>query len=308
MDTEYMIEYLLVNVFYVYLVFWYMNIFLGRLESVGWNAWLFCIVFYILNSGGQLLWHHPFINLGTSIGGIFLVSCLFEVPWLKRIMSVFMIYGICALCDILVATLVGDYVIGRMVGVEINIIEYLVMFCIVVVMKRYLQSGNIHIIFGKQLIAGTCVPLIIIVILLVLITNRIHTQRVVAVIAIGLLYMNLLVFYLYDNLNNEYEIQQRNQILEYAIYEYQNQMLIMDISQRKIDSLRHDFKHHIRALEGLATDGDHEKIISYIKNMRTFVQYEREYVRSGNKEMDSILNYFIQKAIDEGLVEHKINN
>ena len=58
----------------------------------------------------------------------------------------------------------------------------------------------------------------------------------------------------------------------------------------------------------MATNHENDEIIEYIKNMQMFMTNAKEYINSGNKGIDSILNYMLSRA-NKNLtkVEYKIN-
>ena len=79
-------------------------------------------------------------------------------------------------------------------------------------------------------------------------------------------------------------------------------------SEEKISALRHDMKHHLNELLIMAEKNNNQQIMDYIQNMQAFIENKREYSNSGNKEVDSILNYMLNRAqeiLDK--VEYKIS-
>ena len=77
---------------------------------------------------------------------------------------------------------------------------------------------------------------------------------------------------------------------------YENELEIMKKSYYNIRGLRHDMKHHMMELKFLVKKGAYDEILSYIDSMGIFMLNSDEYVDSGNKEIDSTLNYLLQKA------------
>ena len=122
--------------------------------------------------------------------------------------------------------------------------------------------------------------------------------------------MNMLIFYLYNALMDIYIKLEENVSFERKLESYANQLDVLMQSEEKISALRHDMKHHLNELLIMAKrNGDHNnEITDYIQNMQMFMENKSEYSNSGNKEVDSILNYMLNKAqavLEE--VEYKIN-
>lgn len=60
--------------------------------------------------------------------------------------------------------------------------------------------------------------------------------------------------------------------------------------------MRHDMKHHMNELKLLANKYNVVEIQDYIDRMEYFIHNPKEIVSSGNVEIDSVLNYMLQKA------------
>lgn len=66
----------------------------------------------------------------------------------------------------------------------------------------------------------------------------------------------------------------------------------MQQTEKKVQGLRHDIKHHARELSRLAKEERYEDILIYLRGMGEFMENPNEYVVSGNKELDAICNFF----------------
>lgn len=80
---------------------------------------------------------------------------------------------------------------------------------------------------------------------------------------------------------------------------YSNQMDVMKNSEEKVRGLRHDLKHHLNELMLLAEREDAGEIKEYIRHMDDFMTYSKEYVSSGNLDIDSLLNLMLDNAKKE---------
>lgn len=153
------------------------------------------------------------------------------------------------------------------------------------------------------------IPVISIVILFILLMNDLHNQIILVSVSAGILLINMLIFYLYNALMDIYIKLEENVLFERKLESYANQLDVLMQSEEKISALRHDMKHHLNELLIMAKrNEDHHEITAYIQNMQMFMENKGEYSNSGNKEVDSILNYMLNKAqevLEE--VEYKIN-
>ena len=77
---------------------------------------------------------------------------------------------------------------------------------------------------------------------------------------------------------------------------YSNQLDVLKNSEEKVRGLRHDLKHHLNELMYMAEHDQSSDIKAYIKSMDSFMTYSGEYVSSGNKDIDSLLNLMLDDA------------
>jgi len=77
---------------------------------------------------------------------------------------------------------------------------------------------------------------------------------------------------------------------------YSNQLDVLKNSEEKVRGLRHDLKHHLNELMLMAERNESSKIKEYLKSMDSFMTYSREYVSSGNTDIDSLLNLMLDDA------------
>ncbi len=67
-------------------------------------------------------------------------------------------------------------------------------------------------------------------------------------------------------------------------------------SEERVKALRHDIKHHIIELSAMARKNNNDEMAAYLTEMQEFMLNPKEYASTGNKEIDGVLNYMLQKA------------
>lgn len=107
---------------------------------------------------------------------------------------------------------------------------------------------------------------------------------------------NLSVFYLYHVVVQNYAHIRQRDIYRQQTDHYRNQLEVIGESQSRIRALRHDMKNHMLHLSGELRRGNYEDALRYLEDMEEELQNPTEYVRTGNREIDSLLNYKLQKA------------
>lgn len=275
MGIKYVSEYLILNIFFFYIIIRFMAIFFVDDREEKKIKMLIFIFSYLINSICYLLLNNPIINMVTSIISIFLISCLYKSSWMKRAIVTFMIYCICSISDIFVATIIGQYTLGERLGIVNNITSYFMIFILEVVIEKYIQLKYDYFGSNSTVIIAAGVPISSLLIICVLVVNRIDNEAVIVIVSMGLLFVNMLVFKLYDILFSTYEQKYKNDVLEREINEYREQLVLIKKSQTKINALKHDFKHHILALTKLSSTQDYNGIIEYLNNIKTFILDEK---------------------------------
>lgn len=127
-------------------------------------------------------------------------------------------------------------------------------------------------------------------------------------ICLSTLLVNLSVFYLYHVMLLNFAGRMENDIYRQQVYAYQNQLDVIQESQNRIRTLKHDMKNHILSLQTLLGRGNLEEMEKYLSSMQDFMANPSEYVTTGNDSIDSLLNYKIQSAKERlDAVETKIS-
>ena len=75
-----------------------------------------------------------------------------------------------------------------------------------------------------------------------------------------------------------------------------NQLEVMKQSQQRMNSITHDIKHHILAINDMAKKNSNKEVVVYLEKMKEQINNPSEYVKSGNEAIDVILNYMISQA------------
>lgn len=284
--------YLISNLFRIYIIFRFLNIFFDRrsinkkLEGVA-----FCI-YFLINSIVYLCYESPFINLIINIMLFLSITFIYHGKFSKRLIATVLIYAINIFCEGI------SYVVLGFINVtDINnstvVTSNLLMLLSVLILEKKINLNNSYNISFAHWIALFMIPISSIFIAIFIILSEINIFTVISIAS--LLFINILVFYLYDILNKSYEEKYEKKLLKQQNNAYINQFQIMKQAQDNIEMFRHDVKNHISALQNISKNDEKQDVFNYLKNMSDFVKVAEEYVKSGNEGVDSILNYKINE-------------
>jgi len=82
---------------------------------------------------------------------------------------------------------------------------------------------------------------------------------------------------------------------------YEKQLQMMRNSLNYMKTLRHDLNNKLSPLLSLANNGDLENVQAHISELMQYTSTDQKYVDCGNNDIDSILNYKLQKANKDGI-------
>lgn len=265
-------------------------------------------LFFLLTTAVYLMFHFPPANITTNIITIYIITQVYEGEQKKKILVSLLIYGINMICDVLSIYSFSNYIVGEeynQIGAYVTVL--LISVCEFIIERFVIKKKDVTFTppYWNILIS---IPIISIAILFVLLMNNFNNRMLLVTVSVGVLLINMLIFYLYNALMNTYLKLEENELFERQIASYSNQLDVLMQSEEKISVLRHDMKHHLNELLDMADRHREQEIKSYIYDMQMFMENKREYVRSGNKEVDSVLNYMLNKA-EQVLtrVEYKIS-
>lgn len=121
---------------------------------------------------------------------------------------------------------------------------------------------------------------------------------ILIVLLTACMFLSVMALILYIHWNRK---RRREKELERQIEAYSNQLQIMADAQSQMKVFRHDIRHHLIVLGGLANESQDTQILRYIEEIEGYLEQTKEYVFTGKKEIDSILNYVIKQAKDAGI-------
>lgn len=285
------------NLFRMYLIYRFVVTFLGRLEKNRIKEFFVFTCFYIVNTALFWEFHTVWINVLCNLVGIGIIIWL-HTKSVKTILFVTCsVYLINMGCDVVSMFPFVSYEDGKVSDQIYAVLTvFLIFLCelitekVVTDRKRAEIPPNLSLMF---------VPACSIAIILSLTYFDICTEKGVAIVCIGLLVINFIVLYLYNLLLESASQKYETEMLKAKVRIYANQLDIILQSEEKIKALRHDMKHHMNELMLLAKRHGVAEIQEYIDHMENFIRNPNEIVDSGNMEIDSVLNYMLQKAGEE---------
>jgi two-component system sensor histidine kinase AgrC len=195
--------------------------------------------------------------------------------------------------------------------ISIKVISYIFMLFMsnFKMIRNNIRVSTIHWLSIFIIPVGT-----LIVVLLMISHNYTDQVKETLTSIVILLVINVFVFYFYDELMKNYESKFEKTLLQQQNKAYLKQLEIINQSKENLKRFRHDLKNHAISLKHFIDNNDIKSASEYLNNVFDYIDYSTEYAKSGNQEIDSILNYKLDladkyniKSDVELSIPHKLN-
>lgn len=285
------------NSFRIWLVDRFAKIFLGKADCKKGKNFFICVSFYLINTALFWKFHIAWINIICNLIGIAAIVSLYTKVFRTNVFVTCSIYLLNCACDVVGTALFINYRDGELHSqVYAAIGVFLIFLCELVAEKIITIHKNTETTRNLPLML---VPICSIGMIWFLTYFNGCTNMGIALVSLGLLLLNILMLYLYNLLVHSISQKYETEMLAQKVQIYSNQLNVIRQSEEKMKVLRHDMKHHLNELKLMANRHNIIEMQQYIDRMETSIQNPQEIVASGNLEIDSVLNYMLQKAREE---------
>lgn len=262
--------------------------------------------YYILSSSIYLIIKVPIANFAVNIISIFLLTFMYASSIKKKVLVVVLTYIFMAGAEMLIVTLLGyvdfsivernDYhpILGIVI---INILKYVVSMAINGF--NNIKSGNkLPLTYWGSLLI---MPISSIFMLVVIFQSDGLAVYQISLSVIAVLIINFIVFFLFDNLARSYQEKQEKTFIEQQNRYYENQLEIINASLKTSSTLRHDMKNHLQAIFTDIKNGNIREAQQHISDITDAYNAVNEIIRTGYPAIDSLVNFKLQTAKQNGI-------
>lgn len=236
------------------------------------------------------------ISFAAGMVFIFLLTQIYPGKQGKKLVAAFLLQGMNILCEVAALYLVYD---RDGSGPEVYYLMFLLMF----VCERIIEKFGIRNMRESTALKHwdllIFLPIITVAVLFIMLSADIGNQYVGVTVSIGMILLNLIVFYICDELVGAYTRLEESALVERQLESYSNQLDVIMKSEEKVRGLRHDLKHHLSEILMMADADRTTEIKDYVRDMQVYMTCEREYASSGNTDIDSLINLMLDKAKSE---------
>ncbi|MEZ3428995.1 MAG: GHKL domain-containing protein [Lachnospiraceae bacterium] len=280
----------------LYIVYRYMHCFFDTAQvrkstELAAYGFYFITVWLVSSQYGKSV-----ISFAAGMVFIFLLTQIYPGKQGKKLVAAFLLQGMNILCEVAALYLVYD---RDGSGPEVYYLMFLLMF----VCERIIEKFGIRNMRESTALKHwdllIFLPIITVAVLFIMLSADIGNQYVGVTVSIGMILLNLIVFYICDELVGAYTRLEESALVERQLESYSNQLDVIMKSEEKVRGLRHDLKHHLSEILMMADADRTTEIKDYVRDMQVYMTYEREYASSGNTDIDSLINLMLDKAKSE---------
>lgn len=278
-----------------------MCIFFDRSETMKKIELASYILYFIVIGVVYIVFNIPILTLISNLILFFLLTMNYTSTWKLRLTAVVYVYAILISAETITITILGKLFFSAYTSsiemVLSLIFSKILSYIIVLVISNFKTLKTNVNISPLHWIAIFTIPLGTMFSTFILMTESNQDNLLQILISIAILFaINIFVFYLYDVLMQSYQEKLEKNLLKQQSNAYIKQLQIINQSQENLRILRHDIKHHMSALQALIETDNKASALQYFQSMYELINYKDEYAKSGNTEVDSILNYKIHEA------------
>lgn len=286
------ILYLTSNAIRIYAISIFIDAFLGRSRLPNKYKVISYIAYFIVGSMSWIISKNETLNISMNVIPCLLITFQYNVTWKKRIFSTLSFYATEMFIDWL-----SFIVLNNGTVIKSGFVQCIIVLIIASVFKHIYQIKGDY--SYKSMYSWLLILIAIGTICIGLLTvNTDSTHDYL--IAVVLMLINLMNFYIYNKEQRSLEAQHTLELIRKSNEAYQSQIQILNKSQQNLRYIRHDLKNHLNIMRGLIKNEDYQSVNCYIDEMEESIIVKNEFSKTGNSEVDSLINYELTLALELG--------
>lgn len=298
-----LLAYLSANLFRIYTLFRFTeNFFSERKTTVRWIVISF-LIYFSINSVCFLCFPMIWVNILSNLIPFFCVTLFYRSKTSVRVLITVIVYSISIFADIALFSVQHLLHLNSVVvssGIATSLLIFLIerLYEYFFPREKLEKKAEIHI---EELLLIIFIPLGSIIIAL---RGMNHAFEDYLPESIILFAINGIVFYMYDALKKNEKQKIEKMQLEQQNLLYENQIQLQRESEEKMRMLRHDMKNHFYRMKTMVHQGEIPLLEEYMEHIISETESIVPICRTGNSDVDGIVNVKLTKAQREGTEIH----
>lgn len=289
------------NILSIYIGFRIIRIFLSRKDVPVFMQILTYALVWGVNWTVYYVFNDAVLTITSLMGGMFIATILlYEGSLVRKILAVVSAMALGMASENIIWIVFGELSTFQINAALGSLFSACFELLIVIVLERCFKINKKDIISLRSyfniiiVIAGS-------IILGEILVKLSGDDQTLAMFGLSIICLSdVSTYYIYDKINEVYLQKLERKAIKQRIEMYENQLEIMQQSQRNIRSLRHDIKNHLILLQTYIASQEYDKALQYIESINEYMVVSGQFIHTGNQEIDAILNYMIGKAQSKG--------
>ena len=282
----------------IYIILEYFKIFLN-VHSLRRNI-ISCVITYIITLLSYLVFHNVLVNLIVTVAGIIFLSGSFRGKFQKKLLLSIMLYAIMFVIDLLASFLLYEAPDSNNYDIVSSFISVLFFYIVVIGFKNAFK-GKGRIDLSGQWYLLLYSALLSIAVLYVVYKDMVVSRIAVLTISIIILSFNLMLYIFYMSMLDRFLYERENLELKQQMNIYERQIRSDIENNRKIRTIKHDMKHHIREINDLLMKDKIQQAKDYLHQISDDIINAQNIYNTGNEAFDGILNFYAEKYMNKSL-------
>lgn len=261
-------------------------------------AYLFSI---LVTTAVYTFFNQPTLNLFSTLLGLSAIGFSYHGTVKRKCVFVFYVLAISCLMDLVVYALLSKTLDQNDYSAYASILSLLLLLVVQLITGRLFgEKRDMELDHRHWLLYIASLAICIITSLLVFMDRTISPLSL-SIVCGAFLLVNIMITDLIDELVDSSKDALENQVLRDQMKAYERELFFQNEKMKTLRAFRHDMKHHFWEISALASTGDTEQIKKYVCDMDENLKESKMLVDSGNTGLDTVLNYMLQRAQDEGI-------
>lgn len=306
MLTTYQIIFTISSLFGTYTIYKFIHLFFEEQRTSKTTEINTYLAYFFITLFLSHMANIPVVLLITNILLFIALTWNYYGSWKDRIVCGVVVYAILATIEIIISVSAGYW--GQSIFLANNfdqiiplVFSKLLMYSIVLILEKAKRSRSGFEISNWSWISMVTIPLVMMYLLVLILSSSNCSQMQAMTAIICIFAINILVFYLYDRLQEQGAQEKEKSLLMQQNKHLHNQYQMIQTSQDEMKSIRHDWKNHINVMSVMLENKNYAGVDSYLKELKTNTNQTSLHSDTGNPILDSILNYKITEAERQGV-------
>ncbi|SFO30132.1 Sensor histidine kinase YesM [Pseudobutyrivibrio sp. UC1225] len=261
----------------------------------------------VITTCSYCFFNKAWLNTLSTLIGLSIISFSLTGTIKKRIIFILYVLSVSCIIDLIVYSFLVTTFDNNNYSELASLLVLFLMLIAQLFTRRFLSSNRERDIDNKHWFQYVSSLFICIITLLIVIVEKSFSSLSLSVVAAAFLLINLIIANLIDDIVDSSNKELENLILKEQIKSYERDIALQKEKTESLRAIKHDMKKHLAEISYLSMKDNNQLLKEYVNGLTNELHEVSPLIDSGNTSIDSVLNYMLPKAIENGIsVKSKI--